>query len=1010
MRTPHKDGWAGWVAAVLLAVTIAVPAGAQSLTSGALRGTVQTADGTTLRGASVTLETRSGATIAHLESGFGGDFQLGLLPAGEYRLLVELLGYQPVRVVGLRVSAGATTVLTVSIERRPPPIAAVQEVPASAAQVGTISGRLVSHGELDRLDRFQAASDALRGVTELVWPTDGRSGFGLSADGLPISMSRVMVDGVYLPVFRHPGLASEPASSIVLPRGAVDEIRVVEAPLDVEWRGANGAIFAVQTRRGTDRLEFTPYLMGNSAKLGGRALDNPFDSAATSFQLGATLSGPIVKDTAHFLLHVDYESRLTPTGFPWERDTAGYQGQTVPLAATLSAVAQDSFAANLGRETTTAVRSWKGASGFGKLDWALSATQRLDAHFGFAAWKERTPQLGEGLSLATGSALEGRDVTGALGITSVGATFSNELRAGLSTGRRTWTAAPLPETSLVTEGIAFGGSAALPAFLDARSLDLSDALQLNLEPHQIKIGASVTNTSYQYDYRYGSAGIFQFGTLDRFGQADGAFYQAVGSGAARFATNDIGVFVQDSWHAAPDVVLVAGLRYDVSPVPKNRISLAQGWSAATGVRNDSLKTYAGGVAPRIGFVWDVRNQGQWVMRGGLGLHYGGIDPAAFGEAMLYDGGVTVRRGLGTFPAWPGLPDQALAPDIGPALTILNSSWRPPRTFKAEYALTRVAAGGLTINVAGSYHHTDFLLTRTDLNRVVDPVGTTQEGRPVYGRLQQAGGFVAAVPGSNRRFSDFDLVSGLSPTGYSDYYELTASVERRMSDAFSLIASYTYSKTTDNLVGARSLDPANQLSPFPNGLDGADWTKGPSDFDVPHRLAATALFRSRGRAPITLAGRYRIRSGLPFTPGFQAGVDVNADGAGGNDPAFLGTAIPGLSEALAAGGCTAALGNQFAPRNSCREKMQQALDLHLSIGLPIASTGGRLLLQVDAFNVVGTTTGVIDRAALLIDPAGTVVTDGAGNVTLPLVANPRFGTLLARRGEPRVVRVGFRMEY
>jgi hypothetical protein len=178
--------------------------------------------------------------------------------------------------------------------------------------------------------------------------------------------------------------------------------------------------------------------------------------------------------------------------------------------------------------------------------------------------------------------------------------------------------------------------------------------------------------------------------------------------------------------------------------------------------------------------------------------------------------------------------------------------------------------------------------------------------------------------------------------------------------------------------------------------------------VPHRLVVTAEYRTRGRTPVTLAARYRLRSGLPFTPGFRPGVDINADGAGNNDPAYLDSSIPGLAEALRDGGCPGGAGNQFARRNSCREKVQQGLDLHLSVGLPVRNQ--RVVLQVEAFNLVATATGVIDRAALLVDPAGTVVTDGAGNVVLPLVANPRFGSLLVRRGEPRVVRVGLRMEY
>jgi hypothetical protein len=51
--------------------------------------------------------------------------------------------------------------------------------------------------------------------------------------------------------------------------------------------------------------------------------------------------------------------------------------------------------------------------------------------------------------------------------------------------------------------------------------------------------------------------------------------------------------------------------------------------------------------------------------------------------------------------------------------------------------------------------------------------------------------------------------------------------------------------------------------------------------------------------------------------------------------------------------------------------------------------------------------VIDRALVLVDPQAPLTTDPLGNVTLPLAANPRFGRLLSRRDEPRVVRLGIR---
>jgi hypothetical protein len=260
--------------------------------------------------------------------------------------------------------------------------------------------------------------------------------------------------------------------------------------------------------------------------------------------------------------------------------------------------------------------------------------------------------------------------------------------------------------------------------------------------------------------------------------------------------------------------------------------------------------------------------------------------------------------------------------------------------------------------------------------------------------------VVAAPGSNRRFSGFDMVSALASTGFSNHVEAVVDISREAMTGFSFEASYMWSRTRDNWLQSWSGDPTDELSPFPLDKPGREWAEGTSDFEIPHRAVV----------PFVIGARYRVRSGLPFTPGFRPGVDANGDGSGRNDPAFLDTAVPGLSQVIGQNDCLKSQVAQFAQRNSCRENTNHALDLSASVGLPVRSLGGRVMVLVDVFNVVSTPTGVVDRALLLVDPAGTVTTDPLGNVTLPLLANPRFGKLLSRRTDPRMVRLGLRVAY
>ena len=311
------------LAAVVAAVLWLSPSGpltAQSLTAGQLRGTVLEAAGGSVGAAAVTLEDAQGATVRFLETDFQGAFRVALLAPGIYRVLVEQVGFQPVRLLNVVVAAGQTTTVAVAIERRPPPIESVTEREAGGALAGTSAGRFLGSGELGLLGRHLDLSDLSRSATELDGPRDSRAGLAASAGGLPGRWSRLMVDGVQARVPGHPAFAADPTSAPAFARGAVDQAQVMPRSQDAEWRGTPGAIISAQTRRGAGPVSFRPYVSYSGARLGGATDDNPADSSGSSLQAGAELSGALIPDTLSVFLRVDYQRLQQPTAFPWVRD------------------------------------------------------------------------------------------------------------------------------------------------------------------------------------------------------------------------------------------------------------------------------------------------------------------------------------------------------------------------------------------------------------------------------------------------------------------------------------------------------------------------------------------------------------------------------------------------------------------------------------------------------------------------------------------------------------------
>lgn len=983
---------------------------AQSLTAGAIRGTIRTGAGEPVIGAQVTLEASDGSAIRTAEVDPAGEFRFGLLGPGTYRVLAEQVGFQPVRRTTVMVSAGRTTTLAILLERRPPPITSVTDIGDPAGPAGGSLARVIQARELTSLDVGRDLASATRGVSEVITPDIGGSGFAVGAAGRSADASRLFIDGVPVPLWRHPGIRGLAAASPLFQRRGLDQAQLVSVPADAEWRGTAGVLLDGQSRRGSNKVRFEPYLAASGARFGGLTEQNPADSAANSFDGGFVLSGALVPDTAHFVIRADFQSLKTPSAFPWEHDEAVYRGTAGSLRALLPQIAADSFGATVNASAAPLVRTWRGGSGSGNLTWQLSPRNLVAARVGFSTWKETGPDLAIDAGNEAGAVHRARDLGGALALTTTGAALANELRIGVAVSRREWLGSTIATSYLAANGIRFGGVPALPAEFEQRVFSISDALQLTRGRHNFKLGFSIDAASHDQDFRYGSAGVFTFGGLDQFGAGRGFFFGTTGAELpARFKTTDFGVFVQDAFRVTPEIELLLGVRYETQKLPEDEIQPSPRWLALSGIVSDSTPRKRGGVSPRFGFTWDIRNQGTWVVEGGAGLHHTGIDPLLFGEAIQYSSGLRARRGVGVFDNWPSLPATSLAPDVGARLTMFSSNYRSPRTLKAGLGIRGQLSGGLTLRVAGGYSHGDYLPRRVDLNRAPGTIAVTQEGRAVYGTLVKQGGLVAADPGSNRRFGEFDLVSALTPTGFSDHYEVTASLERQVSRALSFLASYTYSKTRDNLVGLLAIDPADQLSPFPDKLNGADWDEGRSDLDVPHRLAAGAEYRSGGRMPITLSARYRWRSGLPFTPGFQPGVDINGDGGAGNDPAFVDAGVAGVQNVLGQVTCDLAL-NAFAVRNSCRMDPAHGLDVGLRIGLPMGAMGARLMVTVDAFNVISSKQGVVDRALFSVDPAGALVSSGARTVTVPLIANSSFGTLASRRGDPRLIRLGLGIEY
>lgn len=87
------------------------------------------------------------------------------------------------------------------------------------------------------------------------------------------------------------------------------------------------------------------------------------------------------------------------------------------------------------------------------------------------------------------------------------------------------------------------------------------------------------------------------------------------------------------------------------------------------------------------------------------------------------------------------------------------------------------------------------------------------------------------------YPNYNVIQLVHDIGIANYQAFTFQVNKRFSNGFNLISSYTFSKSLDDTSGIRT--QSSQLFPQNDLCITCEW--GPSDFDVKHRLVASFIY-------------------------------------------------------------------------------------------------------------------------------------------------------------------------
>ena len=346
-----------------------------------------------------------------------------------------------------------------------------------------------------------------------------------------------------------------------------------------------------------------------------------------------------------------------------------------------------------------------------------------------------------------------------------------------------------------------------------------DNLSLSRSHSEWKGGMTVNHVSLDSELRDGFGALYIFRTLDDFAAGRPAMWrQAFGSPATHFGVTSFGVFLQDQWRVNPELTLNLGGRYDVETLPS------------------PFRTDSNNFSPRFGLAWSPSNE--WVVRAGLGLYYDRL-PLAFLNRAIQKNGVQAFEEVATdtdaatvFAANGGGRATTPISGIAPSIFRIDPQFVTPYSAQANIGVEHLLTGDLTIRVDYLYTRGVHLPRTRNINLL--PPGTLTAANA--GAL----GFVNPTPqqlgrlafGPGRGDMRFDAIYQLEDSANSTYNGLTLALNKRMSNEFELLASYTLSKTRDD---ASDFDEQPQ-NPFDLRAE-----RALSRQDVRHRFVLSSLF-------------------------------------------------------------------------------------------------------------------------------------------------------------------------
>ena len=464
------------------------------------------------------------------------------------------------------------------------------------------------------------------------------------------------------------------------------------------------------------------------------------------------------------------------------------------------------------------------------------------------------------------------------------------------------------------------------------AIDLSGSLTWIHGRHEVKFGGGYGHDQINVLFGIATNGFFVFAPAPvndafasfLFGQPV-FFLQGGGDLSRGLRGNNLNVYGQDTYKVTSRLTLNAGLRYEL-PFPyteiRNRQNLFEPgvqskifpnapaglvYPGDPGISAGLIPAEKTAFAPRVGLAWDVKGKAQWLVSSAYGIFY---DPYYTGEGGPLQTPISAPPFLQT----PQINFPHFSDPFNGANPFNQSFAQPMTLLTLDKNLRLPYAQDWNLNIQRSFGG-DWLLEAgyigtkgTKLPRFIEgnPAvfipGQSTENNVNNRRLYSGCTLAPSSPPCN--YASVGLIAGIANASYN---ALQMSLKKRFSHGLSFLASYTLSKTLDdvssfNITGSASQSVAGENDLAQNPFDLAA-ERGRSMFDARHRFVASyewnLPFWKHGQnwyedilGNWQLNGITTMMSGSPFTVYDSNDVDLQGgapeiSGFSSNRPSLIG---------------------------------------------------------------------------------------------------------------------------